>query len=65
MSNWRIRKASQKYNDTTFTLEKRAFGFLWWHIIGIYISLEDAQFAYKAHIAPISTVVVPLNPTGK
>ena len=57
--NWRIKKRTTD-TVTTYILQKRLFGFLWWYDpynfdayhTGVYRSEGDAREAYKRKITP-------------
>tara|TARA_R110002153_G_scaffold269436_1_gene435042 strand:- start:625 stop:831 length:207 start_codon:yes stop_codon:yes gene_type:complete len=57
--NWRIKKRVTPI-ITTYILQKRLFGFLWWHDphtfdpynYGVYRLEDDAREAYKRKITP-------------
>jgi hypothetical protein len=68
MIKYRIKVYSSNGGDIRYALQKRLFGFLWWHnpmninahTTGIYNTLNQALDAHKIETTPDTVEYIPL-----
>ena len=67
-NKWRIKKRSADGYSSTYTLQKRLLGFLWWYnpdnidgaITGVYDTLEEAQESYRRKTTVVAEDIIEI-----